>query len=201
MSWKFAGIIFKKDYRGSYPDLLNRLGIKFNQSAEGFTFSDAISRENQATALGFVNDSTLLLHHLIPYDCSYEPGESGRLDGVLEALSLEAEIMNYIIDGVSGTYCFSVFSGGKRIRRWAVEPGKVLCNEGEPVAGEAATITRVKTKLTSSRYGKLSLASHSKNWFKVRLVFLSFFFERGRFSLPSTLPDFLGFWRQSDNYA
>jgi hypothetical protein len=142
MSWKFAGIIFKKDYRGSYPDLLNRLGIEFNQSAEGFTFSDAISRENQATALGFVNDSTLLLHHLIPYDCSYEPGESGRLDGVLEALSLEADIMNYIIDGVSGTYCFSVFSGGKRIRRWAVEPGKVLCNEGEPVAGEAATITR-----------------------------------------------------------
>jgi len=142
MSWKFAGIIFKKDYRGSYPNLLDRLGVEFYQSAEGFTFSHAINRENQATALGFVNGNTMLLHHLLPYDCSYEPGRSGPLDGVLEALSLEADIMNYIIDGVSGTYCFSVFSGGKRIRRWAVEPGNVLCDEGEPVAAEAATITR-----------------------------------------------------------
>jgi hypothetical protein len=142
MSWKFAGINFKTDYRGSYPDLLKRLGVEFHQSGEGFTFSDAISRDNQATALGFVNGSTMLLHHFLPYDCSYEPGEEGQLDDALEALSLEGAIMNYIIDGVSGTYCFSVFSGGKRIRRWAVEPGKVLCNEGEPVAGESATITR-----------------------------------------------------------
>ena len=142
MSWKFAGINLKKDYHGAYPDLLNKLGFEFHQSGEGFTFSDAIRRENQAIALGFVNGSTMALHHLLPYDCSYEPGEEGRLDGALEALSLECDIMNYIIDGVSGTYCFSVFSGGKRIRRWAVEPGSVLCNEGKPVAGETATITR-----------------------------------------------------------
>jgi hypothetical protein len=142
MSWKFAGIIFRKDYRGSYPDLLKRLGVVSYQSAEGFTFSDAIRRENQATALGFVNGNTLLLHHFIPYDCSYEPGGKGRLDDILIPLSLEGDIMNYIIDGVSGTYCFSLFSKGERSRRWAVEPGNVWCNDGSMVNGEMPAVSK-----------------------------------------------------------
>ncbi len=142
MSWKFAGIIFQKNYQDSYPELLQLLEIKYYQSAEGFTFADAIGRENQATALSIVNGNTMLLNHLIPYDCSYEPGGEGRLDDILAALSDEANIMNYIVDGVSGTYCFSLFSKGARIRRWAVEPGRVLCDEGELVDGEVSKISQ-----------------------------------------------------------
>ncbi|MCK9397688.1 MAG: hypothetical protein M0Q44_19120, partial [Methylobacter sp.] len=108
-------------------------------SAEGFTFADAISRENQAVALGQVNDNTLLLHHFLSYDCSYEPGSEGRLDELLMPLSLEGDIMNYIVDGVSGTYCFSLFSNGVRTRRWAAEPGKIWCNEGEPRTNETSS--------------------------------------------------------------
>jgi|GEM_PF-1915165 len=141
MSWKFAGIIFKEDYQDAYPDLLKQLEIKYHQSAEGFTFSDAISRDNQATALGIVNGNTLLLNHLIPYDCAYEAGEEGRLDKILISLSLEGDILNYIVDGVSGTYCFSLFSNGIRTHRWAVEPGKVWCNEGNPVKGEMPPVS------------------------------------------------------------
>jgi hypothetical protein len=143
MSWKFAGIIFKKDYQSAYPDLLQRLEVKYEQCAGGFSFSDAISRENQATALGRVNGHTMLLHHLLPYDCSYEPGVEGRLDAILASLSLEGDILNYIIDGISGTYCLSVFSKGTRTRRWATESGKVLCNEGEPVSGETPVVSKL----------------------------------------------------------
>ena len=142
MSWKFAGIIFKKNYKTAYPELLKQLEVKYSQSAEGFTFADAISRENQATALGQVNDNTLLLHHFLPYDCSYEPGAEGRLDELLMPLSIESDIMNYIVDGVSGTYCFSLFSDGKRVRRWAAEPGKIWCNEGKPVDQEISSVSK-----------------------------------------------------------
>ena len=142
MSWKFAGISFKKAYQTSYPDLLKRLGVKYTQSAGGFSFSDAIDRANQATALGGVNAHTMLLHPLLPYDCAYEPDVEGRLDAILAALSLEGDILNYIIDGVSGTYCFSLFSKGIRTRRWATEPGKVWCDEGEPVSGEAPAVSQ-----------------------------------------------------------
>ena len=141
MSWKFAGIIFKKDYKDYYPDLLKRLEVRYSRSAGGFTFSNAINRENRATALGCVNGSTMLLDHLIPYDCSYELGGPGRLDKILSPFSLQGDIMNYIIDGVSETYCFSLFSKGVRIRRWATETGHVLCNEGKLVNGEEPAVT------------------------------------------------------------
>lgn len=147
MSWKFAGIIFKKNYKTTYPELLKQLEVQYSQSAEGFTFADAISRENQATALGQVNDNTLLLHHFLPYDCSYEPGAEGRLDDLLIPLSSEGDIMNYIVDGVSGTYCFSLFSAGKRIRRWAAEPGKTWCNEGNTMEYETSSAFKTDSPL------------------------------------------------------
>ena len=136
MSWKFAGIHFAKDYRDDYPGLLQRLKVDFNNSAEGFSLADAIGRDNLAVALGQVNGKTLLFHHFLPHDCSYEPGVTRRLDAILEPISREGDVMNYIIDGISGTYCFSLFSQGIHIRRWAVEPGKVWCDEGAPIAGE-----------------------------------------------------------------
>ena len=138
MSWKFAGIIFKKDYGAACPELLGRLGVEYSRSTGGYTFAEAVSRANRATALGVVNGQTMLLDHLLPYDCAYELGKEGRLDELLRPLSVEGDdILNYIVDGVSGTYCFSCFSQGQRIRRWATEPGNVWCDEGKPVAGEA----------------------------------------------------------------
>ena len=99
MSWKFAGIIFKKDYFKSYPDLLRKFWVKPYPSAKGLAFSDAIRRQNQAIALGWINGHTMLLHPFISYDCSYEPGVEGRLDEILASLSLEADALNYIVDG------------------------------------------------------------------------------------------------------
>ncbi len=137
MSWKFAGIIFKNECRGSYPDLLKRLQVNYCHSAEGFTFSDAIARQNESIAVASVGACTMLLHHFLPYDCSYEAGKEGRLDEILGQMSEDGDIMNFIIDGVSETYCFSLFVKGKRVRRRAVEPGKVWCDEGVPLDSEA----------------------------------------------------------------
>lgn len=138
MSWKFAGILFQHDYQTAYPALLHRLEVNCADTATGFTFAEAIDRENQMIALGFVNGITMLLHHLLPYNCSYEPGEQSRLDEQLAALAHEGDILNYIVDGVSGTYCFSLFSQGVRTRRWATAPGNAWCNEGPPIPGEMA---------------------------------------------------------------
>jgi hypothetical protein len=176
MSWKFAGITFKRDYHDSYPDLLKRLEIKYYQSAEGFTFADAIGRENKTIALGQVNGNTMLLHHLIPYDCSYEPGGQERLDDILAQLSLEGDIMNYIVDGVSETYCFSLFSQGKRIRRWAVEPNNVWCNEGNLVDGEVSTASQ--NALTGNSLPDIFLMSEDEaHLFSVWEAFLGVSFQ------------------------
>jgi hypothetical protein len=138
MSWKFAGIIFRKDYSRDHTRLLEKLGVTYYQSAEGFTFASAIGRDNQAAALGTIGEHTFFLHHFLSYDCSYQQGEEGRLDEILADLSTEADIFNYIIDGLSETYCFSAFSGGKRIRRRGADPGNIWCDEGELLPGETA---------------------------------------------------------------
>lgn len=176
MSWKFAGIVFKKDYKDSHPDLLKSLEVKYSWSAGGFSFSDAISRENQATALGSVNGETMLLHHFIPYDCSYEPEEEGRLDNILAKLSLQGDIMNYIIDGVSGTYCFSLFSKGVCIRRWATEPGKVWCNEGKLVKGEEPAISK-NAMVDYSLPNIFVMSEDEAHLFAVWEAFLGVFFQ------------------------
>lgn len=139
MSWKFAGMVFRGDRRSSYPDLLHRLGVDYAQSAGGFTFGDAIDRDNRATALGVIGDSTLLLHRLIPYDCSYEAGQEGPLDAALASLSEEGDVLSDVLDGVSGTYCFAAFGAGSRIRRWAAQPSGAFCDEGSPLEGERPT--------------------------------------------------------------
>ncbi len=130
MSWNFAGIIFDKDYHDSFPALLEGLEVQAAGSIEKLSFSDATRSENTATALGFFHNKTWLLDRLLPYNCAYEPGEEGRLDVLLARLSLDGKILNYIVDGLSGTYGFSLFDKGRRIHHWAIMPDKELCNEG-----------------------------------------------------------------------
>ena len=137
MSWRFSGLIFENQGEASFESLLERLKGDHHRRAGAATFLDAIRRDNEATAVGFVNGRTMLLDHFLPFDCSYVPGRSGPLDEKLAPLSLEGDILNFIVDGVSGTYCFSLFSQGRRIRRWATLPDKLLCDEGRPLLAES----------------------------------------------------------------
>lgn len=138
MSWKFAGIQFARSYQDAFADLLDRLGQHDAHPGADLTFAQATSLHNQGTAIGVVNGHTLLLDHLLPYDCTYEPfGPDGPLDERLRSLSLGGDVLNFICDGVSGTYCFSLFRQGARIRRWAGEPERVLCNEGPLLPAES----------------------------------------------------------------
>lgn len=105
-------------------------------SAEGFTFGDAIDRDNRATALGVIGDSTLRPHRWIPHDGAYAAGQDGPLDAAPASLSEDGDALSDSVDGVSGTYCSAAFSAGARIRRWAAQPSGVFCDEGSLLEGE-----------------------------------------------------------------
>lgn len=137
MSWKFGGIVFARSYQGALRDLVGRLGLPNAQAGAELTFSEGTSRRNQGMAVGIVNGRTLVLDHLLPYDCAYEPDRDGPLDERLRSLSLGGDVLNFICDGGSGTYCFSLFRQGGRIRQWAGEPGRVTCDVGQPLPAEA----------------------------------------------------------------
>ena len=137
MSWKFGGIAFTRGYQGAFRELVGRLGLPNAQAGAELTFSEGTSRRNQGTAVGIVDGRTLVLDHLLPYDCAYEPDRDGPLDERLRSLSLGGDVLNFICDGVSGTYCFSLFRQGRRIRQWAGAPGRVTCDVGQPLPAAA----------------------------------------------------------------
>lgn len=137
MSWKFAGVLFEQEFGNQFPVLLERLGVERHYSSRRCSFFDAIRADNEATALAIVNGRTVLVDKFLSYDCSYEPGQSSGLDRLLGSLSGDRNILNFIVDGVSGTYCFTLFSRGRRIRRWATEPGNIWCDEGQPLLAES----------------------------------------------------------------
>ena len=130
MSWRLAGIIIKKEYDNNFVELVKELQIQFYNSANGFTFSEAISRKNEGTAIGIINGNTFLFNHFLIYGCSFEGNKLNELDNKLLDISKGADLISFIFDGIGGWYSYSYFSKRKRIRCWASDNGNIQCNEG-----------------------------------------------------------------------
>jgi hypothetical protein len=141
MSWKFGGAVIKKDYKGSFAELLEALQLPRKDARSAFDFSTATTEENRRTAAGVVNGRTLLLDRRLPYNCSYEENEMSQFDKTLAAFSNTADTLVFMLDGASDTYFFSFFAQGERKRRWSAEPGNILCNDGGPLEEELPFIT------------------------------------------------------------
>jgi hypothetical protein len=141
MGWSFGGIAIKKDYSESFDALFHALDLKRKDTRSAFNFPTAISKENRRTAVSIVNEHTLLLDHLLPYNCSYEENSKSQFDKTLEKFSNNLETLVFMLHSISGTYSFSLFAEGKCKRRWSAEPGNILCNDGKPLQAEIPFIT------------------------------------------------------------
>ncbi|RMG25733.1 MAG: hypothetical protein D6730_10395 [Bacteroidetes bacterium] len=137
MGWKLGGVCIKKDFSGQELRLLRMLGME-NWVYQGEISIRKASRfDFMQTAIGVYNDCTLLINHFLPYDLSFEPDTLYEPDRHLMALSLEADVLAFLMDGTSGTYFFSCYRAGRRIRLRHTQPGEVLADTGTPFAIEA----------------------------------------------------------------
>lgn len=130
MSWKISGIFFNKNYEGKHDLLLNTLGISYANSANGFTFQNAINRDLNVTALGPIDKGTLLLNRFLAYDCSNEISQLSDLDVQLCHLSLDCDVLAFIIDGSGNWFSFYMFNEGFKTRIWASSNGIIISDEG-----------------------------------------------------------------------
>lgn len=140
MSFSFGGMAVNKDYSGKFEALLDKLGIARKATGSGFSMTRAISGVNGGSAIAAFNGQTLLFDQLLPYDCSFSPGEESRLDKRLAAYAVEESVLVFMLDGISETYGFSLFEQGKRRRRWGIQPKGLLCDDGELLKPESAFI-------------------------------------------------------------
>lgn len=136
MSWKFGAALLRGDHTNDLSSLWSRLGLKRVATDEEVTLGDATSSRFEATAVGALGGATLILDQFLPYNCSFEDDDLWWFDEQLVEFSKHDDALVVLLDGVSGTYGFSFFSGGERVRRRSVVPGYGEIDEGEAIAGE-----------------------------------------------------------------
>jgi hypothetical protein len=136
MSWTFGGLLMQADFSQHLDEFLLLVHQGNGISGDKISFNSALSLKGDHAAAGVINNCTVLLNEYLPYDCSFTPGVESNYDKRLASASARAGILVFLLDGISGTYGYSFFDSGKRVRRWAVDPGSVLCNEGETLEFE-----------------------------------------------------------------
>jgi Family of unknown function (DUF6928) len=137
MGLTLAAILIGKDFRGSYPQLLERLGRAGAQPAGPVTLSEVSKPGFDGTAIGSYSGATLLIDPYLPYDCSHRPDRSGPLDERLAELSAEAPVLCFFSDETSMSFGFSFYQDGRRVRGRLVTPEELLADFGLPLPAEA----------------------------------------------------------------
>jgi hypothetical protein len=127
MSWHTNAILIKGDFSKDYPGLLAKLGLQGAQAGEIVSFDDAASTFNDNVAIGAVDGWTALWGNMALF----------MINGkALAKIAKKADVFQMMLEGTSGTAGFSWYSGGKIIRDWMRQEGKIVKNEGKPLAVE-----------------------------------------------------------------
>jgi hypothetical protein len=132
MGFMFGGIIIKNGAELSNEEILQAL------DRERYYFYDDVSLEKatggsfEGIAIARTGSAALIFGEDIAYSCSYEKDQSSAVDKKLEHLSNKGDILCFLLNGVSETYAWCVFSKGKKIRAKSVAEKKLLSGFGDP---------------------------------------------------------------------
>ena len=130
--------IFELQGKRHDEDILAAIGYRGPSLAGDVSISDACEREFRDTAVFQYAEKVIVVDQFKPYDHAYSPGETNAFDKKLAAISSDGTAFTAFLDGVSGTYGYSLYQQGERRRRWAVTPGEILVDEGDPLTAESA---------------------------------------------------------------
>ena len=135
MSLSFGAVLIESTVAPP-EELLQQLGLTRFRAAGQISLNDATRSDFVDTAIGYYRQRTIVIDRLLPYDCSYQPGELSALDLRLVELSAAGLVMCFYLDGRTGSSGFTLFWDGQRIRRRAVDPVHLSIDEGEPLPAE-----------------------------------------------------------------
>jgi hypothetical protein len=127
MSWHTNAILIQGDFSKDYPALFKKLGLRGAKAGQLVSFDEAASTFNDGAAIGAVDGWTAIWGNLALY--LIDP------DG-LARIARKADIFQMMLEGTSGTAGFTWYTGGKLVRDWMRQAGKVVKDEGKPLAAE-----------------------------------------------------------------
>lgn len=136
MSYKFGGVCLSKNYEQT-PKTWQQL-LEIPCAGEGGTVSmkAATSTTWPGVAYAYVDDCTLIQANDYVMDANFYDTELYELDELLATASSQTKILIYWLDGVTGTYGFSLFENGERKRVRGILNGKIAMDEGELLPAE-----------------------------------------------------------------
>jgi hypothetical protein len=127
MSWHTNAILIKSDLSDDYDGLFEKLGLEGGEAGGKVSFDDAACSSNEGVAIATVKGWTALFSNLVLLMID----EKG-----LARIAKKADVFQMTLEGTSGTAGFTWWKGGKVIRNWMRQDGKVVTNEGKPLPGE-----------------------------------------------------------------
>ena len=132
MSWHTSAILLKADYSKDYPSLLKKLGLDGAEPGGVMSFEEASSSHNEGVAVGTVNGWT---------------GVWGMIltmidDRAVAKLAKKTDVFQMVLEGASDTAGFTWWTGGKRVRDWLRQQGKLFKNDGTPLPQEKKAFTK-----------------------------------------------------------
>jgi len=114
----------------SDEDLLRIIGVNDYSSTATIGLSDATDPSFRATAIARIGDTVLILDTYLVWSCSFEEEKLTAFDEGLAKQSAQGDILCFLINDTSGTYAYSIFSGGERVRVMSTTDGRVVADAG-----------------------------------------------------------------------
>jgi len=131
-----GGIVIRQGEELSDEDILSMTERTDEGYYNDISLEQATSADFRGTAIARLDDMALVFNKHLPYSCTLDDGDLGRIDGALEKASEKGDILCFLINSVSDTYGWSIFSRGKRIRSKSIAGKEVLPEYGAPTAYE-----------------------------------------------------------------
>lgn len=134
MSWHTNAILIKSDFSDDYDGLFEKLGLEGGEREGSVSFDDAASRFNEGVAIVTVKGWTALFGSMVLFMVD---------DKGLAKIAKKADVFQMTLEGTSATAGFTWWSGGKVVRNWMRQDGKVIKNEGKPLPEEKKAFAKI----------------------------------------------------------
>lgn len=130
MGFVLGGLISKNGISPSNEEILEILGRENYSGPKRINMEAATSAEFFGVGIASVDGLTMILGRDIPHSCSFEKSSLSSLDKTLETLSINGDILCFLVNSISDTYAWSIFRNGKRVRAKSIAEGKILSDFG-----------------------------------------------------------------------
>jgi hypothetical protein len=163
MGFMTGGLILKNGSMLKNKYMLKILGHGQYTYSGDLLLEEATSGSFNGIAFARVGAMLVVMGRDIAHSCSFEEDEISEVDKNLGVISKAGDILCFLINSVSDTYAWSIFSGGIRTTAKSAAGGELISEFGSP--------TKYDDALELNEQGMITLLENFTGYDFIDLVF------------------------------